>query len=187
MINFTENHTSISQENIRIIKLRRKSVLFYNNKPWKKKEHDSSFDITIGSYDGVELCELIGLYIQSLLEITLEKDQMGLYLDYGLIIHRNINSQQTDKIRKKILSIFKSIDFKVKITTNLTEVYFLDVTFNLERNTYRPHKKLNDNLTYFNASSNDPPQIIKHFTQTISERLCKNFESVEIFEQSKPD
>ena len=33
-INFAENHTSISQENIRIIKHSRKSLLFYNKEPW---------------------------------------------------------------------------------------------------------------------------------------------------------
>ena len=88
---------------------------------------------------------------------------MGLYRDDGLIILRNTNSKQTDKMRKNI-SIFKSIDFKIEITTNLTEADFLDVTFNLERNTYRPYKKPNDNLTYINTSSNHPPQIIKHLT-----------------------
>ena len=100
--------------------------LFYDNEPWKKKEHDSRG--RMGSYDGVELCESIRIYVQSLLENSLEKDQMGLYRDDGLINLRNINNQQTDKIRKKIISIFKSIDFKIEITTNLTEADFLDVT-----------------------------------------------------------
>ena len=86
----------------------------------------------MGSYDGVELCDSIVIYIQSLLESTLEKDQMGLYQDNGLIILCNIDSQQTDRIRKKNIRIFKSIDFKIEITTNLTEVDFLDITFNLE-------------------------------------------------------
>ena len=63
---------------------------------------------------------------------------------------------------------------------------FLDVTYNLERNTYRPYKKPNDNLTYVNISSNHPPQIIKHVTKKISERLSRNFFSAEISEQSKP-
>ena len=93
---------------------------------------------------------------------------MGLLRDDGLIILCNTNSQQMDKIRKKIISIFKSIDFEIEITTNLTKVDFLDVTSNLERNTYRPYKKPNDNLTYINTSSNHPPQIIKHLTQIIS-------------------
>ena len=57
------------------------------------------------SYDGAKLRELIGIYIQPLLESSLAKDQMGLYQEDGLIILRNINNQQTDKIRKKIISI----------------------------------------------------------------------------------
>ena len=50
----------------------------------------------------------------------------------------------------------------------------------------RPYKKPNDNSTYINTSSNYPPQITKHLTQTISERLSRNSSSAEIFEQSKP-
>ena len=99
------------------------------------------------SYDGAELCELVGIYIQSLLENTLENDQMGLYPGDGPIILCNISNQQTDKIRKKIISIFKSIDFKIEITANLTEVDFFDLTSNLERTTFQPYKKPNDNLT----------------------------------------
>ena len=35
--------------------------------PGEKKEHDSSFDVTMGSYDDAELCEFIGTYIQLIL------------------------------------------------------------------------------------------------------------------------
>ena len=63
-----------------------------------------------------------------------------------------MNNQQMDKIRKNIISIFKSVDFKIEITINLMEVNFPDVTFNLEQNTYRLYKKTNDNLTYINTS-----------------------------------
>ena len=49
------------------------------------------------SYDGAELCELIGIYIQCLLENTLEKDLMGLYQDDGLIIEQLTNGQNTKK------------------------------------------------------------------------------------------
>ena len=62
----------------------------------------------------------------------------------------------------------------------------MDVTFKLQQNTYRPYKKPNDNLTYINTSSNHPTQIVKHFTETISERLSRNSSSAKIFEQSKP-
>ena len=89
----------------------------------------------MGSYDGAEFCDLIGIYIQSLLTNILSKDNMGLSRDNGLFILRKINKQQTDTVRKKIISIFKNIEFKIEVVTNLTEVDFLDVTFNLENNT----------------------------------------------------
>ena len=55
-------------------------------------------------------------------------------------------NKKTDRIRKKIMSIFKNIVFKIEITNlifNLNEV-----TFNLENNTYCSYKKPNDKLIY---------------------------------------
>ena len=99
--------------------------MFYGDEAWKKKDADTTFDVTMGSYDGAELCELIGIYIQSLLTNILSKDYMGLYRDDGLFILRKRNRQQTDRIRKKIINIFKNIDFKIEIVTNLTEGLFI--------------------------------------------------------------
>ena len=138
--------------------------MFYENEAWKKKDTDTIFDVTMGSYDGAELCEFIGIYIQSLFLNILSEDNMGLYRDDGLSILRKINKQEIDRVREKIISIFKNIDFKIKIVTNFTEVDFLGVTFNLENNTYRPYKKPNDKLIkliYIDVSSNHPPQIKK--------------------------
>ena len=73
---------------------------------------------------------------------------MGLYRENGLFILCKINKKQTDRIRKKIISIFQNIDF----ATNLTEADFLDVTFNLENNTHHPCEKPNDKLIYIDVS-----------------------------------
>ena len=110
---------------------------------------------------------------------------MGLYRDDGLFILRKINKQQADRVRKKIISIFKNIDFKIEIVTNLTEVDFLDVTFSLENNTYRPYKKPNDKLIYIDVSSNHPPQIKKQLTKIISDRLSRNSSNADIFNNTK--
>ena len=148
----------------------------------------------MGSRNGAELCELIGIcysilyYIQSLLTESVEliaKKNTGLYRDNALILLRNINSQQTDRLQKRIIKVFQSIGFEIEIATNLQEVDFLDVTFNLINNTYRPYKKPNDNLAYINTSSNHRPNIIKQLTKTISERLSMNSSSTEIFNTSK--
>ena len=74
VITFAENYIPISKEDIRIIKHCRKCLLFYTNEAWKEKDADTTFDVRMGSYDGAELCELIGIYIQSLLTNILSKD-----------------------------------------------------------------------------------------------------------------
>ncbi len=53
----------ITKDEISIIKHARKSLLFNDGKPWTKKDSNSLFDVTMGSYDGAEICELIGLFI----------------------------------------------------------------------------------------------------------------------------
>ena len=123
-ITFVENYIPVSKEDIRIKKHYRKSLLFCGNEAWKKKDADTTFDVTMGSYDGAELCELIVIYIQSLLTNILSKDKMGLYRDDGLFILRRKNKQQIDRVRRKIITLFENIDFKIKILTNLTEVDF---------------------------------------------------------------
>ena len=79
-ITFAENFILISKEDIRITKHCKKSLLFYDNEAWKKKDTDTTFDVSMGSYDGAEVCELIGIYIQSLLTNIISKGHMGLYI-----------------------------------------------------------------------------------------------------------
>ena len=139
----------------------------------------------MGSFDGAEICELIGIYIQSILAKIISKNDMGLYRDDGLIVLKNKNGQQTDRTREKIVKIFKDTDFSIDITTDLVEVNFLDVTFNLLNETYRPRRKPNDELKYINVSSNHPPQIIKQLVNTINDRLSRNSSSEKVFNEFK--
>ena len=46
---------------------------------------NNMFDVTMGSYDGVETCELIGAYMLSLIAPKF-KNEVGLYRDDGLAI-----------------------------------------------------------------------------------------------------
>ena len=48
---------------INAIKLARKSLLFYKGRAWVKKGDDILFDVTMGSFDGAKICELVGLYL----------------------------------------------------------------------------------------------------------------------------
>ena len=72
---------------------------------------ESCFDVIMGSFDGAETCELVGLYIQSKLEKVLPKSNFGLYRDDGLDLLRNLNGQDTDKVSKNIIRVFKDFGF----------------------------------------------------------------------------
>ena len=54
----------------------------------------------MGIYDCVEICELLGIFTLSKLENRTYKDHIELYRDDGLIVLRELNGQQTDKITK---------------------------------------------------------------------------------------
>ena len=55
----------------------RKSVLHKEGKPWIKKQ-SNNFDATMGSYDGAEVCELIGIFLLSLIGNKYNPSNIGL-------------------------------------------------------------------------------------------------------------
>ena len=113
-------YTSITQQELDIILHARKSLLFFQNKPWERTINESLFDITMGSYNGTEICELIGLYILSFLGEVYEIQNVGLYRDDGLACLRKISGPASDKIRKDMIRTFlENFDLKITITTNL--------------------------------------------------------------------
>ena len=140
-----KQHTETAEKDLRIIKHCTKSLLYHEDEAWTKKESKSCFDVTMGSKDGAEICELTGIYILSQLSNLLPQEHIGLYRDDGLILLRNKNGQLADRIRKNVIKLFKDIGFKIQIETNLKIGNFLDVTFNLANSTYRPYRKPNDN------------------------------------------
>ena len=62
-LDFAKLHTSISDKEMRTIHHCRMSLLYLDNEAWTKKTTNDCFDVTMGSYDGAEICELVGLLI----------------------------------------------------------------------------------------------------------------------------
>ena len=113
-------YTSITYQDFGIILHPRKSLLFSKNKPWEKTINESLFDITMGSCDGTEICELVGLYILSILEKVHEIQNVGLYRDNVLACLHMISGPASDKIRKDMIRTFRdNFGLKITITTNL--------------------------------------------------------------------
>ena len=62
-MDYAKQFITVSDEDEEIILHSRKTLLFNNNEPWVKAGDSPMFDVAMGSYDGAEVCELVGLYI----------------------------------------------------------------------------------------------------------------------------
>ena len=140
----------------------------------EKKNSDTCFDVTIGSYDGAEVCELVDTVVLSTFANSIPKENSGLYRDDGLTLMRNKNGQKTDRIRKDVIKIFKEIGFKIKIKINLKVVNCLDITFNLSNGTYKPYRKPNNNL----LSLMPPPTICPKLLSSYQHQQTKAFPNI---------
>ena len=61
-INFAEQHTETSEKDKAIIFHARKSLLFNGQHVWIKKK-GGLFDVTMGAFDGAEVCEAVGNFL----------------------------------------------------------------------------------------------------------------------------
>ena len=118
--------TSVSASDIDLIIHPRKSLLFDGSNTWIKKER-GLFDVSMGAYDGAEMCELVGTYMLWIKNKKYNKNDFALYRDDGLAV-----------LKKKI---FKNHGLDIIIQCNMKVVNYLDVTFNLNGGTYKPYIK----------------------------------------------
>ena len=185
-INFAKTYISIKDEDIKMIKHTCKSIMSYDNNSWIKKEQESSFDVPMGSYFGAELCDLIGLYILNHLQTLYDPKDIGLYRDDGLAIIKRTNNQQLEKLKKMTIKSFQSLGFQITISVGMNRCNFLDVTFDLPSNIYKPYRKENSCTKYINSKSNHPPVIKRNLPSMIEKRLSKLSKDEHIFKDAAP-
>ena len=172
-INYAKSFTTIEKNGISAIKPARKSLPFSKDGIWVKKSGNELFDVTMGSFDGVENCELVGLYLLNKLSKLLGNDNVGLYRDDGLAAIKSTSGPILDKMRKSIIALFKEEGLTITIDTNLIETDFLDVIFNLATGKCFPFRKPNNVPLYINAKSNHPSTSIKDLPKMINKRLSE--------------
>ena len=161
----------ISNEDISIIKHAGKSILFNHGKPWIENGNSNSFNVIMGSYDGAEICELVGLFILNHLGKMFGKQNIGLYKDDGLAIIKNRSVRLAEKTRKELHKVFKQFGLKITAEANLHVVNFLDLTFDLTTEKYKPYRKPNDDPLYIHKHSNHPPRILRQLPASIKKRI----------------
>ena len=139
----------------------------------------------MGSYDGAELCELVGIYLLHKLSSIIPIQETGLYRDDGLIAVPNAIGRKMDVIRKKLHKCFKEEGLKILVQINLIESNFLDVTLNLADGTYKSYRKPNDTPLYVHIESNHPPIIKKNLPSMINKRIMDISSNEKVFNESK--
>ena len=146
---FAKSMIQIEPSTTNIIMHSRKSLLFSDNTVWMKKG-ESLFDVTMGSHDGAEICELVGLYLLHQMRQKFPSIDFGLYRDDGLGCYKKKPGPTMERTRKGIIQLFKSNNLSITIDANMNQVNFLDTTLNLIDGKFRPYRKQNHKLLYIN-------------------------------------
>ena len=181
-LDFASDYDNITADEKKIIIHAKSSILIYKQQPWQKKG-DTTFDVTMGSYDGAETCELVGSFLLSQLQNL--NINVGLYRDDGLAI-TDATPRETENIKKEICRIFNANGLRITIEANKQVINFLDVTFNLSRNTFQPYTKPNTTLQYVHHESNHPPITTKNIPAGINRRLSSLSSDKASFDQAAP-
>ena len=179
-IDWAKNFTNFSNQDLEIIKNARKSFLFNKSNPWVKK-NNSDFDVTMGSFDGAETCELIGLYILDKLKTLIDQKCIGLYRDDGLAAIPG-SGPQVEQKKKQLSKLFQTFGLKVTAESNLKQTDFLDILFDLGNSSYKPFRKSNELPLYIHVDSNHPKIIKQNLPQMVSDRISRLSSSKQIYE-----
>ena len=181
-LDFASAHDNITADERNIIIHTKNSILIHKQQPWQKKGN-TTFDVTMGSFDGAETCELVGSFLLSQLQHL--NINVGLYRDDGLAI-TSATPRDTENIKKEICRIFNSNGLRITIEANKRTINFLDITFNLDQGTYRPFTKPNTKLLYVHRESNHSPVTTKNIPAGINKRLSSLSSNKASFDQAAP-
>ena len=92
-IDWAKTHVELNDSEKNIIMSTKQNLLFWNGEAWEKKS-GGNCDITMGSWDGAECSDLVGLYLLSQLK-TLGVN-LGLYRNDGLGAPTSGANQETN-------------------------------------------------------------------------------------------
>ena len=186
-IEFGQKYIAITSHDQKIIFNATKSVLANDDKIWIKKRSGGSplFDITMGGYHGAEVCELVGLFMLHGLSDILKKEQVGLYRDDGLAVIEHLTDFKAEKLKVRLHKFAKELGLRLEIEGPMTKTVFLDITMDLNKNTYGPYRKKNSITQYINTGSNHPHNIIRQLPNMISRRISSRSSNLQEFQKAE--
>ena len=157
-LNFAKQYVTIPARDVDIMLQTKKALWFSDGKTWIKKGN-RSFDVSMGSWDGAEVADLVGLYLLS--QLTHLKLNIGLYRDDGLAVS-SLTPRLAELEKQKLCKIFQKNGFNITTNVNGKNVIFLDIQLDLETDTYKPYMKPNSAPVYVNKESNHPRSVLEN-------------------------
>ncbi len=133
----------------------------------------------------IGLLWLIGLFILNSLQNLFGKD-IGLYRDDGLAVLNTKSGRLGDKARQTLTRAFNDLGLNITTLTNQQTTNFLDVTFDLSNNSYKPYREPNNEPLYINRLSNHPPPIIRELPKAVNKRINAQSCDRQTFDRAAP-
>ena len=145
---FSLTSIDVSDYNLSLINQAWKKLLFYENASWVKKAGNENFDVPMACYHGAEVHELVGTYFLNRLKDIFQHHSIGLYRDGDIVVVKGLSGPEIERMKKRVIEMFKDYGLKITIKGDLKIVNFLDMTFNLHKNTYKPYRKPDNQPAY---------------------------------------
>jgi len=105
---------------------------------------------------------------------------LRLYRDEGLVVCEG-KPRHIEQNQKIICNFFRKFNLSITIEANKTVVNFLDVTFNLTKQSYKPYTKPGNTNLYVHKQRDYPPAVLKNLPENINKRLSSLYSNEEQF------
>ena len=69
-------------------------------------KEDGLFDVTMGVYDGTEVCELVGTFLLDKISVKYDKNSIDLYCNNGFSVFKNPAWKNIKELTKDIQGIW---------------------------------------------------------------------------------
>ena len=181
-IQWAQTMVDIPREDVDLIMHTKLSILVSGGDTWVKRGQEDAFDVGMGSYDGAEVCELVGLFLLS--ELAGLPINGGLYRDDALFVS-SLTPKENNRVVEKIKAIMGVHGLEIKAKCNSKVADFLDVTMDLGNNRHMPFRKPGQVIEYINIDSNHPPHVLKNTVAEVAKRLSTLSSSKQIFDAAK--
>ena len=156
-LDFAAQYATISPQDREVILHARKSMLFGQGKEWMKKG-TGLFDITMGCFDGTEVCQLVGTFVLATLSKKIPSSDIGISeMTVSELFGTCLDPRLTGSgSRKDVMRIFEELGLRITLQINLKVADFLDVALNPNSESYYPYREPNDRPVYIHSQSNHP-------------------------------